>query len=82
MIDGGDSGDNVECILQKLLPTPKQVDKTQHHAIFRIKCTINKKVCNVIIYSSSSKNVVSNALVKALGLIVEPHLKTIQNRLD
>lgn len=74
-IQNGDSGEQVVCILQKLLLTPKKLDHTQRNSIFKTRCTIDKKVCNVIIYSNSSENVVSKALVKALGLLTKPHTK-------
>ena len=64
----------VVCILQKLLFAPKQAQLTQWNAIFYTRCTINSKVCNVIIDSESSENVVSKAMVKALGLETEKHL--------
>lgn len=39
------------------------------------RCIINKKVCNRIIDSESGENVISKALVKALGVLIEPHPK-------
>lgn len=41
----------------------KKLDNSQRHKIFWIRCTIHNKVCNVIIDSGSSENVVSKALV-------------------
>lgn len=60
-------------ILQKLIFAPKQAQLTQRNVIFRTRCTINLKVCNVIIDSGSSENVVSKAMVKALRLETEKH---------
>ena len=68
-----DYGDPIVCILQKLFFAPKQAQLTQRNAIFRTRCTINTKVCNVIIDSCSSENVVSRALVKVLSLETEKH---------
>ena len=68
-----DNGDPIVCILQKLLFAPKQAQLIQRNAIFRTCCTINTKVCNVIIDSGSSENVVSRELVKALSLETEKH---------
>lgn len=72
-IQNGDSRDHVVCILPKLLLTPKQAMNTQRNSFFKTRHTINKKVCNVIIDSRCSENVVFKALVKALGLVIEPH---------
>ena len=67
----GDEGDAVASIVQRLLLAPKKIDDSQRHKIFRTRCTLNNKVCNVIIDNGSSKNVVSRALVKALNLKTE-----------
>ncbi|GFS36656.1 hypothetical protein Acr_00g0047270 [Actinidia rufa] len=40
-------------VIQKLLLTPKRVDSSQRHKIFRGRCTINKWVCDLIIDSGS-----------------------------
>ncbi|XP_024028355.1 uncharacterized protein LOC112093679 [Morus notabilis] len=50
-------------------------EPSQRHAIFKTKCTINSKVCNVIIDRGSSENVVSRNLVKTLGLKATKHLQ-------
>lgn len=70
---GYDEGDPVICIVQKLLLTPKQQSSTQRQKIFRTCCTVNGKVCEVIVDGGSSENVVSKALVKALALKTEKH---------
>lgn len=69
----GDEGDVISCIVQKLLLTPRQSLPNQRHSIFRTRCTINNKVCNVIVDSGSSDNIVSASLVRALGLSTEKH---------
>lgn len=46
---------------------------TQCHSICRIKCTIKKKVYDVIIDSGSSENVVSKSVVKTMGLTIVKH---------
>ncbi|XP_013624018.1 PREDICTED: uncharacterized protein LOC106329985 [Brassica oleracea var. oleracea] len=45
----------------------------QHNNLFHSKCTINGKVCNFIIDSGSSENVISSNVVKKLSLPDEPH---------
>ncbi|GFS34365.1 hypothetical protein Acr_00g0033580 [Actinidia rufa] len=54
-------------VIQKLLLTPKRVDSRQRHKIFRGRCTINKRVCDLIIDSGSGENIVSKSLVTRLG---------------
>ncbi|KAL5548403.1 hypothetical protein UlMin_003634 [Ulmus minor] len=57
----------------KLLLTPRIDEASQRNAIFRTRCTIKGKVCDVIIDSGSSENIVSKSLVKILKLKIEPH---------
>ncbi|KAF5470547.1 hypothetical protein F2P56_011051 [Juglans regia] len=52
---------------------PKTEEENQRHSIFKTRCTINNKVCNVIIDSGSCENIVSKALVAALALKTEKH---------
>jgi len=69
----GDDGEELACIVQRLLLAPNKQDDSQRHKIFQTRCTIRNKVCNVIIDSGSSENVVSKALVKALNLKTETY---------
>ena len=68
-----DSGDRVTCILQRLLLTPKRESHPMRHAIFKTRCTINGKVCDLIVDSGSSENIVSETLVKTLKLPTDNH---------
>ena len=52
---------------------PKEARHSQRHKIFRTRCTIRNKVCNVIIDSGSNENFVSKALVEALNLKTKEH---------
>lgn len=37
-----DFGEHINCMLQKVLLTPIELQYTQRHSIFKTKCTINK----------------------------------------
>lgn len=65
--------DPLLCIVHKLLLSLKQTSPNQRHSIFKTKCTINKKVCEVIIDSGSSENIISKSLVKAISLTTLKH---------
>jgi len=69
----GDKGEFVNCIVQRVLLTPKHDEPTQRHNIFKTCCTINLKVCNLIIVSGSCENIVSRGLVAALQLKTKKH---------
>ncbi|XP_020679468.2 uncharacterized protein LOC110097438 [Dendrobium catenatum] len=69
----GDEGEPLICVIQKLLLTPRQTDRSQRNILFKTKCTINGKVCNLLVDSGCTENVVSKAAVQAL------QLKTIPN---
>ncbi|XP_062075889.1 uncharacterized protein LOC133780020 [Humulus lupulus] len=69
----GDEGDPIVCILEKIILASKQSLPSQRNTIFCTRCTINNKVCDVIIDSGSTENVVSKALVKTLALQTSPH---------
>ncbi|KAA0037938.1 uncharacterized protein E5676_scaffold154G00410 [Cucumis melo var. makuwa] len=53
-----DEGDNLSCVLQKVLIAPKE-HQPQSHSLFKTRCTVQGKICNVIIDSGSSENFVS-----------------------
>ena len=61
-------GDMVTLIIQWLLLTPLKELHPMRHAIFKTRCTIASKVCDLIVDTGSSDNIVSNAIVKALKL--------------
>lgn len=70
-----DEGEMISCITEKALLTPKQPSISQRHVIFRTSCTIEGKVCEVIIDSGCSENVISNSVVKSLQLKTSEHPK-------
>ncbi|KAI0500296.1 hypothetical protein KFK09_018508 [Dendrobium nobile] len=63
-----DEGENVVCILERLLLAPRQPTMSQRNAIFRTRCTVNGKVCELLIDNGCTENVVSRSLVQALQL--------------
>ena len=60
-------------VIQRLLLTPRVKYGDQRNEIFRARCTINKRVCDLIINSGSVKNIASKNLVTKLGLKTEKH---------
>ena len=54
----------------------------QRNEIFQACCIINKRVCDLIIDSSSVENVASKSLVTKLGMKTEKASLSVQNRLD
>ncbi|XP_020703199.2 uncharacterized protein LOC110114610 [Dendrobium catenatum] len=63
-----DEGEAVVCILERLLLTPRQPTNSQRNSIFRTRCTVGGKVCDLLIDNGCTENVVSRALVQALQL--------------
>ena len=55
-------------VIQRLLLTPKVDHNDQWNEIFRARCTINKRVCDLIIDSGSVRNIASKKLVTKMGL--------------
>ncbi|KAA0056455.1 zf-CCHC domain-containing protein [Cucumis melo var. makuwa] len=58
---------------KQVLIAPKEERQPQRHSLFKTSCTIQGKICNVIIDSGNNGNFVSKRLVAALNLKVEPH---------
>ncbi|XP_020686424.1 uncharacterized protein LOC110102428 [Dendrobium catenatum] len=64
----GDSGEPLICILEKLLLTPRTMGDSQRNALFRTRCTINGKVCDLLVDSGCTENIISRNAVTALQL--------------
>ena len=77
-----DEGEQVNCVVQRVLLSPKEPLNSQRHNIFRTRCTIKGKVCDVIIDSGSCENIVSKALVKTLEVTTEKTSQSLQDWLD
>ena len=74
-ITGGDEEElfSYSLVVQRLLLTPKREEPSQRHKIFLTRCTVNKRVCDIIIDSGSSENIVSKVIVTKLGLQTRKH---------
>ena len=74
-VSGSDEGELLSrsLVVQRLLLTPKREEPSQQHNIFRTRCTVNKRVCDIIIDSGSSENIVSKVMVTKLGLQTRKH---------
>ncbi|XP_020255750.1 uncharacterized protein LOC109832751 [Asparagus officinalis] len=72
-LDADDDGEQLTCVVRRLLLAPKAEEPPQRHNIFRTRCTVQQKICDVIINSGSSENIVSRRMVEKLGLKTEKH---------
>ncbi|PON67433.1 hypothetical protein TorRG33x02_264740 [Trema orientale] len=68
-----DKGEVISCIIEMLLLTSILPPPSQCHSLFKTHCTIDKNMCEVIIYSGNTENIISRALVKALGQPIKKH---------
>lgn len=64
---------SLSLVIQRLLLISRQEDQSQRHKIFRTCCTVNQRVCDVIIDGVSGENIVSKEMVAKLGLKTEKH---------
>ena len=60
-------------MIQRLLLTPRVEYGDQWNEIFRARCTISKRVCDLIIDSGSVDNIALKSLVTKLGMKTEKH---------
>ena len=60
-------------VIQRLLLTLRVEYGDQRNEIFRARCTISKRVCDLIIDSGSVENIASKSLVTKLGLKTKKH---------
>ena len=59
-------------VVRRLLLAPKREGHPQRQ-YFKTRCTVNWKVCDVIIDSGSTENIVSQAMVLKLSLKTKKH---------
>ncbi|XP_020697731.1 uncharacterized protein LOC110110544 [Dendrobium catenatum] len=64
----GDDGEPLICVIQKLLLAPRTPNHSQRNALFKTRCTIQGKVCELLIDSGCTENVISRSVVHALQL--------------
>ena len=67
-----EAGEQVNCVVRRLLLGPR-IEDTQRNQLSRARCTINSRVCDIIIDSGNCENIISKALVDHLQLKMEPH---------
>ena len=60
-------------VIQRLLRTPSVEYSDQRNEIFQARCTINKRVYDLIINSGSVEHIASKSLVAKLGLKTKKH---------
>ncbi|KAI0493337.1 hypothetical protein KFK09_027614 [Dendrobium nobile] len=63
-----DEGEPFIGVMEKLLLAPRQPNVSQRHAIFKTRCTISGKVCDLLIDSGCTENIISKAVVQGLQL--------------
>ncbi|WVZ52592.1 hypothetical protein U9M48_003638 [Paspalum notatum var. saurae] len=68
-----EKGEEVVCVIQRLLCSTPQPDNTQRKKIFESKCTVNGKVCKLVIDNCSCENLISQNLVNHLKLDTHDH---------
>uniref|UniRef100_A0ACD5Y723 Uncharacterized protein n=1 Tax=Avena sativa TaxID=4498 RepID=A0ACD5Y723_AVESA len=67
-----EKGEEVVCVIQRLLCSTPQPDN-KRKKIFESKCTVNGKVCKLVIDSCSRENLISQNLVNHLKLETRDH---------
>ena len=65
--------EGVSLVIRRLMYTPKKDGSIQQHNIFKTRCTVNQRVCDLIIDSGSSKNIVSKTMMDKLQLPTQSH---------
>ena len=61
-------------MIQQVFLTSRCEEESQRHNIFHIRCTVNQRVCDVIIDGGSEENIMLQEMVSKLGLKTEKHL--------
>ncbi|KAI0529651.1 hypothetical protein KFK09_002205 [Dendrobium nobile] len=64
----GDDGNHIIYVVEKLLITPNRSNASQRNSIFKTRCTISGKVCDLLVNSGCTENIISWSVVHALQL--------------
>ena len=70
-----EQGEPVNFVIQRVMCSTKLEDSTQRNNIFKTCCSVQGKVCDLIVDSGSCENFVSRKLVEHLRLRAEQHPK-------
>jgi hypothetical protein len=65
--------EGLSLVVRRLMYAPKIEDQTQRHNIFRTRVKVQDRVCDVIIDSGCSENIVSRYMVDKLHLKTQKH---------
>ncbi|KAI0511898.1 hypothetical protein KFK09_012532 [Dendrobium nobile] len=63
-----DTGEPLVCVMEKILLAPRQPQNSQRNSVFKTRCTISGKVCDLLIDSGCTENVIARSVVQALQL--------------
>ncbi|PKU69720.1 RNA-directed DNA polymerase [Dendrobium catenatum] len=63
-----DDGEPLICVMEKMLLAPRQTPTSQRNAVFKTRCTVYGKVCDLLIDSGCTENIISRSVVQALKL--------------
>ncbi|KAF8408079.1 hypothetical protein HHK36_007220 [Tetracentron sinense] len=67
-----EEGEHLSCVIRTLLSVP-HVDPPTRHSLFCTTCKVQAKLCQLIIDSGNSENIISLHMVEALKLPTTPH---------
>ena len=60
-------------VVRKLMLSPKSLDDSQRHKLFRTRCTMQGSLFDLIIDSGSQENIIGRDMVEKLKPVIEEH---------